>query len=189
MKRHEDHDELQAALSRCGATWNAPQAHGLIAAGLAVAGDAAAPRVAAAVLEGTDPANALRGECAAVLARVFDETRDALRERQSGFQLLLPDDDASNDRRAGGLAAWCEGFLHGLVAGAGAENTELRERLARDPLADVIADLLQITRAGSDADADAEDEEEAYAELVEYLRVAAQLVYEELADLRPAPAT
>jgi len=188
MNRHDEHDELQAALSRCGATWSAPQAHGLIAAGLAVAGDEAAPRIAAAVLEGTDPANALRGECAAVLARVFDETRDALRQRQSGFDLLLPDDEASNDRRAGGLAAWCEGFLHGLVAGAGAEHAELREQLAGEPLADIIADMLQITRAASDADADDEDEEEAYAELVEYLRVAVQIVYEELADLRPAPA-
>jgi len=186
MQRLDDYDELQAALTRCGSTWGAPQAHGLIAAALAVAGDDAAPRVAAAVLEGVEPANALRGECAAVLAQVFDGTRDALRERQSDFQLLLPDDDVSSDRRAGGLAAWCEGYLHGLVAGAGPDNAPLRERLAAEPLADVIADMLQITRAASDADADAEDEEEAYAELVEYLRVAAQLVYEELADLRPA---
>ena len=43
--------------------------------------------------------------------------------------------------------------------------------------------MLQITRAMSDDD-EAEEEENAYAELVEYLRVAAQLTYEELADFR-----
>ena len=80
------------------------------------------------------------------------------------------------------LGHWCEGFLHGLVA---AEHSDaLRERLAAEPLSDIIKDLLQITRAGLDEESDEEDNESAYVELVEYVRVAAQLCYEELADLR-----
>ena len=39
-------------------------------------------------------------------------------------------------------------------------------------------------RAGLDDESDEEDNESAYVELVEYVRVAAQLCYEELADLR-----
>ena len=46
--------------------------------------------------------------------------------------------------------------------------------------------MLQITRASVDAESDAETNEAAYAEIVEYMRVAAQLAYEELADLRHA---
>ena len=42
---------------------------------------------------------------------------------------------------------------------------------------------LRIRRAMA-SDGDTEDEESAYAELVEYLRVATQLTYEELADFR-----
>ena len=56
---------------------------------------------------------------------------------------------------------------------------------AAEPLADVIKDMLQITRAAIDEDDDEAVNEEAYVEIVEYLRVAAQLVYEELAELRP----
>ena len=47
--------------------------------------------------------------------------------------------------------------------------------------------MLQITRAAVDEDNDDETNEAAYVELVEYLRIAAQLAYEELADLRGPP--
>ncbi len=46
--------------------------------------------------------------------------------------------------------------------------------------------MLQITRAEVDDDTDDETNEAAYVELVEYLRVAAQLAYEELAEIRHA---
>ena len=61
---------------------------------------------------------------------------------------------------------------------------DVRTRLAEEPLADIIRDILQITRASADEDSDTESDDSAYIELVEYVRVATQLVYEELADLR-----
>ncbi len=64
----------------------------------------------------------------------------------------------------------------------------LKERLGGEPLADIIKDMLQITRAAADEDSDDETNEEAYAEVVEYLRVAVQLTYEELVEFRPADA-
>jgi uncharacterized protein YgfB (UPF0149 family) len=79
------------------------------------------------------------------------------------------------------MAQWCEGFLHGLVAEKHSE--ELKKRLAEEPLADIIKDMLEITRAmvGDDEDDDIDND---LAELDEYLRVAVQLTYEELADFR-----
>ena len=82
------------------------------------------------------------------------------------------------------MARWCEGFLHGLVSSR--HGDALRDRLAREPLADIIRDMLQITRAEVGDDSDEETNENAYVELVEYLRVAAQLAYEELSELRHA---
>ncbi len=46
--------------------------------------------------------------------------------------------------------------------------------------------MLQITRAAVDEESDAEANEAAYAEILEYMRVAAQLAYEELSDIRHA---
>jgi uncharacterized protein YgfB (UPF0149 family) len=48
--------------------------------------------------------------------------------------------------------------------------------------------MLEITRAEVDEDADDESTEVAFTEVQEYLRVAAQLVYEELAEFRLPPA-
>ena len=100
---------------------------------------------------------------------------------------MLPDDYDSAANRAAALGRWCEGFLHGLVSNARADA--LKERLSTEPMSDIIKDMLQITRATVDDDTEDESNEAAYAELVEYLRVAAQLTYEELVEFRGEPAS
>jgi hypothetical protein len=177
------HATLDDALKRCGASWNAAQAHGLLCGRLAVGGADGAQKWLAQVLAETDRSNALRGECETMLEQLCSTTWQKLVERQSEFQLLLPDDEDPAVERADAMAQWCEGFLHGLVSER--HSQALKARLAEDPLADIIRDMLQITRATA-GDEDDEDIENAYAELLEYLRVAAQFVYEELAEFRPA---
>ncbi|MDJ0711887.1 MAG: UPF0149 family protein [Woeseiaceae bacterium] len=177
-------DELDEALRRCGASWDAAQTHGLLTGRLAVAGVPAGPNWLLQVLEGTNEADALRAECQAKLDILYQGTYWHLSERLSEFEPLLPDDDASAEDRTLAMAHWCEGFLHGLVSDQ--HPQALKDRLAAEPLSDIIRDMLQITRAGVDEDSDEEANEAAYAELVEYLRVAAQLAYEELADIRHA---
>ena len=177
-----DHNELDAALRRCGSTWNAGQTHGLLCSRLALAGAEGASRWLAQVLADTDPENTLRTECQAMLEALCTSTWQQLSERQSDFMLLLPNDDDSAQVRTEAMGQWCEGFLHGLVSEA--HGDELRERLASDPLSDIIKDLLEITRASVGEEADEQATDNAFAELVEYLRVAAQLTYEELAEFR-----
>lgn len=177
-----DHNELDAALRRCGSTWNAGQTHGLLCSRLALAGAEGASRWLAQVLADTDPENSLCTECQAMLEALCTSTWQQLSERQSDFMLLLPDDDDSAQVRTEAMGQWCEGFLHGLVSEA--HGDELRERLASDPLSDIIKDLLEITRASVGEEADEQATDNAFAELVEYLRVAAQLTYEELAEFR-----
>jgi yecA family protein len=183
-----DHDTLNDALRRCGSAWDASQAHGLLSSRLAVAGTDAGPDWLQQVLEGTDESGALRTECASVLNTLYQDTHRRLSERLSEFEPLLPDDSDSASIRAAALAHWCEGFLHGLVSADHGEA--LRQRLASDQLADIIRDMLQLTRAAVDEGSDEETTEAAYAEIVEYVRVAVQLTYEELADFRgPAGAS
>ncbi len=188
MEQSVNHDELDAALKRCGATWDAGQAHGLLCSRLAILGTDAGIGWLDQVLEGSNPDDALRRECESMLDALYAFTHRQLAERQSEFEPLLPDDSDSTMARADAIARWCEGFLHGLVSGSPDER--LKERLASDPLSDIIKDMLQITRATVDQDLDDETNESAYEELVEYLRVAVQLTYEELAEFRsPPPAS
>ena len=181
------YDDLDDLLRRCGATWDAAQAHGLLSGRLAVGGAASGFDWLSKVLQGTDAGDAPCEECAGVLTSLFEDTYRRLAERQSEFEPLLPDDDDATSIRAAALARWCEGYLHGLVSFD--TDEAVKERLAAEPIADIIKDFLQITRADADDDSDDATNETAYAELVEYLRVASQLVYEELADLRETNAS
>ena len=183
MEQSIDHDVLDAALKRCGANWDAGQAHGLLCSRLAILGSDAGIGWLDQVLEGSDPDNALRRECESMLDTLYAYTHRQLSDRQSEFEPLLPDESDSTMIRAEAIARWCEGFLHGLVSGS--PDDDLKERLASEPLNDIIKDMLQITRATVDDGTDAEANESSYAELVEYLRVAVQLTYEELAEFRP----
>jgi hypothetical protein len=187
MDRLLEHNEVDAVLRRCGASWNASQAHGFLCSRLAVRGSGARSEWLDQLTAGTEPGNALRKECVTTLDSLFDATWRLLAERQSEFVPLLPEDARPASERADALAHWCEGFLHGLVSGPHPEN--LRTRLATEPLSDIIKDMLEITRATVEDSGDEESTEEAYVQLVEYIRVAAQLAYEELAGFRSQGTT
>ena len=182
MQQGIDHYVLEDALRQCGSNWDASQTHGLLSGRLAIAGSDSGFDWLSQVLEGTEQADTIRDECESMLGQLFEVTYRQLTERQSGFEPLLPSEDDGTAVRATALGHWCEGFLHGLVAAHNGD--ELKTRLAAEPLADIIRDMLQITRASADEDDNTESDDSAYTELVEYVRVAAQLVYEELADLR-----
>jgi uncharacterized protein YgfB (UPF0149 family) len=177
-----DHNVLDALLKTCGSSWNAGQAHGLLCSQLSMAGAQGAPRWMMQVLAEASADAGQRAECEEMLDSLCTATWQQLVERMSEFDLLLPDDEDPASVRTEAMAQWCEGFLHGLVAEK--HSDMLKKRLAEEPLADIIKDMLQITRATVGDDADNENIDNDFAELVEYLRVAVQLMYEELADFR-----
>jgi len=183
MEQPIQHDELDLALKRCGATWDAAQTHGLLSGRLAIAGADSGFEWLSQVLDGSDSSDAMRNECEVMLSTLFESTYRQLSQRQSEFEPLLPDDQDGTAVRAAALAHWCEGFLHGLVSSDHGEA--LKERLSAEPMSEIIKDMLQITRAVDDDDSEAD--EQAYTELVEYLRVVAQLTYEELVEFRRKP--
>jgi uncharacterized protein YgfB (UPF0149 family) len=99
----------------------------------------------------------------------------------------LPGDEDDLRDRVEAVVDWAGGFLAGLGEGAAMRGTPARERLEVEPLAELVSDLTEISRAALTAeelDEDPEAAEAAYAEIVEYLRVLAQLAFEELAPVR-----
>jgi uncharacterized protein YgfB (UPF0149 family) len=123
--------------------------------------------------------SALSEESAAMLERVFTATATSFGEQGMQFEPLLPDDEQPLNGRANALALWCTGFLYGLGTGQIADLAGLN-----GDVGEIVRDFTEISRAtGDDAEAD-ESNEQAYAELVEFIRVAAQVVFEELLPLR-----
>jgi uncharacterized protein YgfB (UPF0149 family) len=122
---------------------------------------------------------ALSDESAAILERVFSATATSFGEQGMEFEPLLPDDEQPLNGRANALALWCTGFLYGLGTGYSSDLQSLS-----GDVGEIVRDFTEISRAtGDDAEAD-ESNEQAYAELVEFIRVAAQVVFEELLPLR-----
>jgi uncharacterized protein YgfB (UPF0149 family) len=119
---------------------------------------------------------------AATLAELYRATAGALLQRDFEFELLLPEDAQPIDARTAALARWCQGFLYGLGAGAIRDASELPGEVG-----EIVRDFVEITRAGVDAEQGEESNESAYAELVEFVRVGVQLLFEELATARRPP--
>jgi uncharacterized protein YgfB (UPF0149 family) len=110
------------------------------------------------------------------------------------FAPLLPDDDAPLDEQVQALALWCHGFLGGL--GTTAPNVGREQAVpVRDAdsgaVTEILADFAEISRAGlSEEEAAGEDQPDfALAEIVEHVRVSAQLLFEELAEHRARVGT
>jgi len=91
------------------------------------------------------------------------------------FQLLLPDDTAGLAARVEALGNWCQGFLLG-ISHAGVSNIQALP----GELPEIVTDFLNISQAENFELDDIEEDENAYMELVEYVRVGVQLFHEEL---------
>lgn len=181
MTHHSNYAQIQRLMSECRAVTEPAEAHGSLAGALCATDEYGVEDWLAEILpEGTVP------EEAAVLSLrgLYEATRAALTDTQMQFDLLIPDDDESIERRAEALTLWCNGFVYGLGSGGAPDP----ERLPGDA-GEIVRDLAQIMRAGVDEREGIEANELALAELVEFVRVGVQVVFEELSALRqPLPA-
>ena len=168
--------DFEDVLAMAGSLSDAAEAHGSLCGALC---SVSPYRMQDWVNEILPDGTALSDESAAMLERVFTATANSFGEQGMEFEPLLPDDEQPLNGRANALALWCSGFLYGLGSG----HISDLEALNGD-VGEIVRDFTEISRAtGDDADAD-ESNEQAYAELVEFIRVAAQVVFEELLPLR-----
>jgi uncharacterized protein len=166
--------ELQVALGGLGDGPAAAEAHGTLC-GLLCAGVSNLPEgwIHDTLADAEEYSFGGRDDARSMLESLYGSTAAALAEDGMTFHLLLPGDEAGLGERAAALGAWCGGFLFGLAVRGLKPVAELPQELQ-----EILSDLSEISRAGV-AEEEAEEEgEAAYAELVEYVRVAVQIVFE-----------
>lgn len=110
-----------------------------------------------------------------MLDALYNETQQQFLDLDFGFSLLLPDDEVALVERVRALAEWCRGFLYGIASGGIDVSTHYSGEVA-----ELLHDLAEISRAEGDEELPTEAEEEAYMELVEYIRLGVIFIYEEL---------
>ena len=116
------------------------------------------------------------GALAAVMSELWERTARQLNDAEMGFELWLPADEEPLEDRTISLAQWCSGFLAGLGSGGQLEHLSAEAREAIDDLQQIARAELAVAPGESAAK---EEDEQAYAEIVEYVRVVAMTMREE----------
>ena len=93
-----------------------------------------------------------------------------------GFELLIPDMDQPLETRMEALAEWVHGFLGGFGMVHSADTK------ASDDVKELIADFASIAQMDVDGEDDSNEAEEAFYEIVEYVRMGATYCFNELSD-------
>ena len=169
-------EEFERVLAESGSFTTAAEGHGMLCGALCAM---TAYRLEDWVGELLTDGRRAPAEPDPVFELLYTETAQALAGQAMEFAPLLPDDDAPIAKRASSLGEWCQGFLYGIGAGRMASL----EQLPGD-LAEIVRDLTEISRAAVDEQDSLETNEQAYVELVEFVRVSTQLVFDELSPLR-----
>ncbi|MCC7257502.1 MAG: UPF0149 family protein [Gammaproteobacteria bacterium] len=174
------------ALRQLGAGDGATEAHGSFCGLVCILGERAGTVWVAGLLASAPAGSGPESADARLLGELAVATRAALDAGDMSFLPLLPPDDQPLAIRAEALAGWCAGFMHGLGEAAGGQAAH--EVLGADTPREIMTDFAEITRLRLGADESDAQAEAAYTELVEFVRVSAQLLFDELYELRRALA-
>jgi uncharacterized protein YgfB (UPF0149 family) len=110
-----------------------------------------------------------------LIERLLGETTEQLAHLDYHFHPLLPPDEASLQDRVNALGAWCDGFMVGFAAGY------IRPDSALSPEArEILGDFGQFAAISDDGQDLSDQDEVDYMELVEYVRMAAITLFQQL---------
>lgn len=160
------YDTWTAVLEQADVTLGASEAHGVLT-GLACAGildDASAIAALGANENDAELIDALE------LAR--RHLADTLAAAELGLEPLLPNEELPAVQRSRALTEWCRGFVAGFYFHDRDKEADDYPEVVGEALAD-IGDLAEASGTVSESD---------LVEIVEFLRVAVQLIYEEAAN-------
>lgn len=103
-----------------------------------------------------------------------------LNDTEFSFKLMLPDDTHPLGERVEAVSDWCQGFLQGIYHRDGTLPPDAGRQAS-----EAVEDIREIGHLEKGFD-EPEVSERALTDIVEFLRVAAQLIYDELQPARPA---
>jgi len=143
---------------------------GLLCGGAATGlGDYLASLQACQLIESAD------AELQQLFSELIATSQAQLADEHLGFELWLPLDHEPLQDRARALGSWCAGYLTGLTESCGAQLEQ-----ASADVREVVSDMSAISQVSLDEGQDPESEENAFMEILEFVRVAVLLVQEEL---------
>ena len=170
--------EIVEVMRSAGSTVPASEGHGCLCGALCVSADYSFERWLEELVE-LDQGTQMAPDLSQAMHVLYEDTVGALRGDQMVFEPFLPDDSVTLEQRATAISQWCQGFLYGMGTARTIQEGQLPKSID-----EILIDFTNISRAEAQSGDDSEEDEEAYTELVEYLRAAVQLIHDELEPLR-----
>ena len=169
------YDEIQRVLADERSMTDAAEAHGTLVGALCTTSTYRFEDWLQEIL----PEGRAQPVSTAALRGLYFLTTETLAGAEMSFEPLLPEDAQPLDERAAALSQWCVGFLYGLGSGSIQDLSKLPGEVG-----EVVRDFDELTRVGVGSGESEEENEGAYVEIVEFVRVGVQLVFEELESVR-----
>lgn len=149
------------------------EVHGLVTGWVCAGagGDAGGFRAGLANWLDADPDNSTFRQ----IETIREQATTDLADEELGFRLLMPQDDVPLAERTKAISQWCTGFLSGFGMTGRYRQSELSGELA-----EILTDLSRVSQIEEDVPDDEENEAD-LTEIIEFVRMAALLVYTECA--------
>ncbi len=120
--------------------------------------------------------SSLPHDCRQLLEKLLKISFQDLTHPMLQLSLLLPDDDMPMDIRLKAISDWCKGFIFGL--GLGSPEPAI---WSQPNVKEALEDIAQIQKIDTQPE-DSNESEKDYVELVEYLKIATILIFEECSE-------
>lgn len=173
--------EIEESLNRVDGVHPPSEVHGILCGLLAKDVAASELRFVRLILGEVSVADVLAVEARDQLIALHAFTRAQLQDASLGLELLVPDDADPLDERISAACDWARGWVYGL-----AEQGITRANQLPDDSAEFLVDCMTLANGEYEA-AEGEEGETIYMELLEYLRMGALMVQEELQPLQEVP--
>jgi uncharacterized protein YgfB (UPF0149 family) len=165
-----EYDEVQLVLNEANCPYTPAEVHGYICGNLCITKGKTASNWDKVFFKNLS----ISPHTAAKLNELAEVSFHLISEFSFEFSLLLPKDDLDINIRTESLGLWCQGFLTGLkdpTALLKSGSTEANEALN---------DIIEIAQVSYGDINNSEEDETAYFELVEYVRLAIVMLFQEL---------
>ena len=165
------YNSVQTALRHLDCPISAAEVHGLICGMLTINSAIKQELCFQELFDDTLAHNA----SSSLLQQLFAQSLQQLNDSNLHFDLLLPDDEITLAKRLFAMQEWGQGLLYGTAV-AGLKSIQ---KLPKDSH-EFLQDMSKIIASGSlDLEED-EAAEQAYSEIIEYIRIGTLLLSEEL---------
>jgi hypothetical protein len=116
------------------------------------------------------------------LLRIIETDTKRLNEGDLGFGLIIPGETSSIQERAEALSIWCQGFIDGVGFLLTDQKLKIDQSETKESF-EIIEDFTQISTLDPHSINEEVDEELALMELIEFVRLSVQMIYDEFREI------